>query len=494
MDMKIGRRGLRLAVLAAACGALAVTVISSCQVRPAADPAPTATTTPSSAPRATARVSVDTSGGYVGSLSAGFVGLSFESGKLDSGAFAPHGDLPQLLKNLGPSVMRFGGNSVDQSYSGISQSGLQGLAGLARAAGWSVLYSENLGHYSATTVTNDVSAVAATLGSSLAAFACGNEPDIYHGNGVRARTYDESEYLTQVNACYDAIRAGDPGAPLEGPDLAGQVSWLDSYAEAEKGTVTWIGKHVYSLDCPQTAPPAQVAARLLSPATNEQDVTAFDAVSAAAQIAHAQARITEAGSDCGGNDGVSDAYPSTLWAVNFILTGAENGISGMDFHGGLTYSCQYFTPLCQTGTDSYGAQPVYYGMLFAHLLGAGKLLPVTLTSASGNGSPAPGSSGKPNLAAFALRTASGGLRILVENMSPDQTATTIATGSTASGATELTLTAPSLLAQSGIRIQGSQIGSDGTLRPGPATPVSCAAGSCQLTIQPYSAAIVTVHS
>jgi hypothetical protein len=130
-------------------------------------------------------------------------------------------------------------------------------------------------------------------------------------------------------------------------------------------------------------------------------------------------------------------------------------------------------------------------MLFAHLLGTGKLLPVTLTSASGSASPAQGSSGKPNLAAFALRTASGGLRILVENMSADQTATTITTGSGASGATELTMTAPSLLAQSGIRIQGSEIGSDGALRPGPPTPVSCAAGSCHVTLAPYSAAIVS---
>jgi hypothetical protein len=44
------------------------------------------------------------------------MGLSFESGTLSNGMrFDAVGNLPQLLKNLGPGLLRLGGNSADLS-------------------------------------------------------------------------------------------------------------------------------------------------------------------------------------------------------------------------------------------------------------------------------------------------------------------------------------------------------------------------------------------
>jgi hypothetical protein len=59
-------------------------------------------------------------------------------------------------------------------------------------------------------------------------------------------------------------------------------------------------------------------------------------------------------------------------------------------------------------------------------------------------------------------------------------------------ATVLYLTAQSPLATSGITIQGAQVAADGSFTPGAPSMVGCAAGTCPVTIAPYTAVIVTV--
>ena len=64
-------------------------------------------------------------------------------------------------------------------------------------------------------------------------------------------------------------------------------------------------------------------------------------------------------------------------------------------------------------------------------------------------------------------------------------------GSTSGSGSLLALTAPSLTATSGVRIQGSAVAANGIFTPGPATAVTCAGGSSGMTLQPYSAVILT---
>jgi hypothetical protein len=480
-------------VLAAACGLL-VAATAACTPGAADSPA-TAGTAPASAaapPRIAtygATVTVDTSGKVLGSTSDHFVGLSFESGRLNTGWFDNVGDLAAVLRNLGTPVMRFGGNSVDTAYKGISPSALAGLTRLASASGWTVLYSEPLAHFDAAAVTRDARAVSTALGGRLAGFACGNEPDLYHSNGLRPPSYSEGTYLTQAAQCFRAVRAGAPDAMLEGPDFSSALGWLPRYAAAERGTIGWLGEHEYPLGCQlEGDPPAQLAAELLSPSLAARENAFFGTVTAAARSAGAAAHITETSSTCdGGADGMSNTYATALWVVQYLLNGAEHGISGMNFHGGLTGGCQYFTPLCKTGENEYAPQPIYYGMLFAHMLGTGQLLPVTTAA----GSPAL------NLAAFALRSSAGGLRVLVENLSPYRAATGVRAGGTPAtapgSATALTMNAPSLLATSGIRIQGAEVAADGTFKAGPPASVACPHGTCRLTLEPYSAVLLTLR-
>jgi hypothetical protein len=433
-------------------------------------------------------VTVNTSGKIAGGINSHYVGLSFESGGLSSGKFDNVGDLARLLKNLGSSVMRFGGNSVDRAtFTGATASALAGLARLAAASGWTVLYSENLGTFgpgTASAVTADARNVSAALGSHLSAIACGNEPDLYHHNGIRPASYTQGDYLKEAASCLAAIRAGAPGAALAGPDTAG-AAWLPGYAAKEAGKVGWLDQHYYPMGCGlQGKTPAQFAARLLSPGLRASEAAFFDGAARAAKTAGAKLRMSETNTACGGGaPGASDSYASALWVVDYLLTGAEHGVYGMNFHGGLGTGCTGYTPLCQVGANEYAAQPVYYGMLFTRLLGSGHLLPVTVSATSSAG----------NVVAFALRPLTGGgLRLIVENLSKYHTNAVLRVGGHPSSATVLHLTAPSLLATSGVRIQGAAVGPDGRLPAAKPDTVHCASGSCPVMIGPYTAVLVTV--
>jgi hypothetical protein len=431
-------------------------------------------------------VTVNTSGKVAGGINSHYIGLSFESGGLASGKFDNVGDLARLLKNLGSSVLRLGGNSVDRAtFTGATASTLAGLARLAAASGWTVLYSENLGHKAtASAVTADARNVAAALGSHLSAMACGNEPDLYHHNGIRPASYTESDYLKEAASCLAAISAGAPGVTLAGPDTAG-AGWLPGYAAKEAGKVGWLDQHYYPMGCGlqgQTLP--QFAAKLLSPGLRATEAAFFDNAARAAKTARARLRMSETNTACGGGaPGASDSYASALWVVDYLLTGAEHGVYAMNFHGGLGTGCAGYTPLCQVGLNEYTAMPVYYGMLFTRLLGSGHLLPVTVSATSSAG----------NVVAFALRPLTGGgLRLIVENLSKYHTSAVLRVGGHPTSATVLHLTAPSLLAPSGVRIQGAAVAADGSFAAGKPDTVHCSSGSCPVTIAPYTAVLVTI--
>jgi len=360
---------VRPALVVGLCAAFAIVVAALVSQAGAATPKPFAAT-----------VTVDTSAASIGSTDDQYIGLSFESGTLNSGQFDDVGDLPQMLRNLGRSVIRFGGNSVDTSFTGITHSALAGLVRLAKATGWTVLYSENLGHYNASDVTRDARAVSAALGSQLAALACGNEPDLFPNVGLRP-SYTESEYISQAASCLGAIRAGAPSAAIEGPDTSG-MGWLPDYAAIEAAPLRWLGQHYYPMGCGLGGlSRAAFAQTMLSAAQTANEAAFFSAAAAAAAVAGAPLRMSETNSAChGGAIGVSDAYASALWVVDYLLTGVEHGVTGFNFHGGLSTVCDGYTPLCQVGANEYAAQPVYYGMLFTHLLGSGNLQPVTVTT------------------------------------------------------------------------------------------------------------------
>jgi hypothetical protein len=409
-----------------------------------------------------------------------FIGLSFESSNTQkSSIFATTGTYPALLKNLGHGVMRFGGKSVDTStYTGITRSNLASLAKLVQATGWKVNYSENLGHFKASRVTSDAKAVATALGSHLMAFACGNEPDDYLLHHLRPAGYTEAAYLKEVPPCFAAIHKGAPGAPVEGPNTF-HVAWLPSYAAAVKaGTfhINDLAEQYYPMTtCGRTTPGG--AATLLSRATAAAEASVFASVASSAAVTRTPFIIGETNSaSCSGITGVSNTFAAALWAVDYVLLAAEKGARGIYFHGSLSTYCTSYTPICNKGKGRYVAEPVYYGLLFAHLLGSGQMLKTTIAT-------------KADIAAHAV-TSGGRTSVMVENLSGSPSALTLKDAKVSGTATVLHLTGRALGATSGVKIQGRSVTSSGTFAPGAASHATCKAGVCTLTIPGHTAVIL----
>ena len=132
---------------------------------------------------------------------ADFLGLSFESAEVPRLAlFRPGGELDTMLRSLGGGVMRLGGVSADKTAAWvpegaqapswasttISPADVTRVAELAREAGWSTLWTLNLGHYEPARAAREAAAVRTSFGQGLLGLEVGNEPNAYAKEGLRA--------------------------------------------------------------------------------------------------------------------------------------------------------------------------------------------------------------------------------------------------------------------------------------------------------------------
>ncbi|HKT01025.1 MAG TPA: glycosyl hydrolase family 79 C-terminal domain-containing protein [Rugosimonospora sp.] len=455
------------------------------------------------APLSTVVVTVDASR-TAGVLPATVLGLSYEADELAlrPGFEAGRGNLANLMRGLGTGYLKVGANAVDDyviwnpdhlpvppwAKTSIGPPEIDVLAGLAQATGWRVELGVNLARFDAPRATAEAQYATARLGALLAAVECGNEPNGYAGR-VRPAGYGYADYRAEFEACADAVTRA--GAPLAGPNTyAG--AWIANFARDEHDRVVLLTDQPYALAQDPARQPT--LADLLSPATAARDLRLVDRAVAVARAYHLPLRRDETNSvNQGGLAGVSDVYGSALWALDYTLRLAQHGVSGLNFHGtaGLCGrpetdgKVRHYTPLCAAGAADLAAgvltpQPVYYGLLMAHLLGAGEFLPVTVTGA-----------GSRHVDAYAVRGADGRVRVLVVNADPAAAALRLDPG-TGHAAEVLHLTGESLDSSAGIAIQGRRVNRDGTFTPGPPDRISAGPGGFTLALRPASATLVTV--
>jgi hypothetical protein len=252
------------------------------------------------------------------------------------------------------------------------------------------------------------------------------------------------------------------------------MNLLTVHQYAGSGTIT----------IPQLLAPTQITSQLNSVASNL----------AAAKANGLPMRVDEANSAfSGGVDGVSNTYASALWVIDYGLSMAQDGLQGVNIHGGLGVcndpiwngKFQRYTPICAANTayqlaEVYQVMPIYYGIWMARQMGPGRFLPVTVSSDT-------------NISAYAVKGDDGRTRIALVQKDATTGApvhVTLSVGGGNRSAKVLHMTGDAL---SGVAtaVQGSTVTPTGKLTPGKADTARIAGGTLSLDVPSGSATIVT---
>jgi hypothetical protein len=420
-------------------------------------------------------------------LAPGFAGFSYEKSRLTVPLFdAGNTALVTLFRRLGSGVLRVGGNSVDKTTWNAAGAGLTAgsiapadvnrLAGFLGAAGWQVIYGLNFATNTPAQMASEAAYAAQSLGDRLYGFEIGNEPDLYHSNGLRPITYSYADFRTEWEAYAAAIRTQVPGAILTGPASAYNTSgYTKPFAADESAMIALLTQHYYRAN---GQVPTSTIDLLLQPDPNLPPTLQSLKTAASANKISGAYRLAEANSFYnGGAPNVSDAFGTALWAIDFLFTNAANGSSGVNFHGGGQGSG--YTPIADDGTHVVEVRPEYYGIYLFSMAANGGLLETQVTS------------GGLAVSAYAVAATDGSTAVVLLNKDRTTTANvTVGLGATYTHASLTVLTGPSLDSPTGELLQGAPIAADGSWSPPTPPTIPVNGSTLTLTVGASSAVLV----
>ncbi|HEX5852156.1 MAG TPA: hypothetical protein VFY36_03585 [Solirubrobacteraceae bacterium] len=436
----------------------------------------------------------------------GAVGFSTEAGELSRGRLsAAHLSLVRLMRLLGPSVIRIGGNSVDVSWwtssgepppawatSTVTPAELSVLHGLLRATGWRVLLGVNLGHFEPARAADEARVARRVLGHGLLGIELGNEPDDFGHRqfGLRPSTYGLDEYLSEAETYIEALKAAAPGVAVYGPATTQKAGWLTQMGASGR-IFSEITQHYYATStCPGKPPAvAPTLAGLLSPAERQLEDEVLGALAAGSALSRLPTRIGETNdAACMASAAVSPVFGSALWALDWTLRAGASGVRGLNFHGNLGGVCgaNPESPICaESGRAAHDgeltAQPEYYGLLAASRLEGGRFVPTKLTS----------SKPLPDLTTWATLASDGTLRLALDNLAVSGGAQPISIPMSGYTATVESLAAASPDARRGVTLGRAHVTASGRWR---AKPVRVRhRRTLRVVLRPASAVIVTLR-
>jgi hypothetical protein len=433
-----------------------------------------------------------------------FLGLSFEATALRRLAgYADRGDLVEMLRSLGPGMLRFGGITADENVawtdaatpkpawasSTIDAADLYAIANIARRSGWKVLLTVGMAHYEPAPAAREVAAAHSALGSYLAAVEIGNEPDAYGNHGFRALPWIAQGYEEEVSSYREAIDALTPGVPIAGPDVSGSGAfgeWGEEEALSQKPVL--LTGHHYPLGCAQTPPPS--IETLLSPATRGREAHSLATYLKVAGEYGTPLRVDETNTvSCGGVAGISDTFASALWASAYITQAMAAGAAGINLQGNPS-NCAGYTPVCAPdpaalADGSLRAQPEWDALLLSRSLVGYRPLPTTISAAD-----------SPNLVATSFSGPDRSMKVMLVDDAPpgaSPLALRLDVGAGMGAAHVARLTAPSPASTHDVLLTGSTEAPTGS-RHASAGPESLTthSGIVEVELDPSSAALVTV--
>ena len=396
---------------------------------------------------------------------------------------APNAGYFRLMRNLGDGILRLGGNSQDNSCWARAQAphpdgcvaeltapDLKLFGEAARASGWRLIVGLNLKQNAPGWAQREVTeGVVREIPRPLVfALEPGKEPDLFTRTPYRASGYSAADQAKEFLAYVQAFKA-DPAArryPVVGPatccgwrnptDLA---TFVDGVGRAN---LTWITVHNYS---ETTCNGRQVSiARLLSPELMDQFNREARPLAALARERRLPISMAETNSaSCGGMPGVSNAFASALWGLDYSFSLADDGYAGVAFHtsyrpgGGSSYNpVDTYVRRDSAGASRYRnvAEPLYYALyLFGRHASGARLLPAAIDT-------------RANVRAWAVRRcATCAVEVFVLNKDSSASGPVrVHLGRRMGDGTLLLLAAPSLgsLAPD-VRLGGVQFESDGSI-------------------------------
>lgn len=412
----------------------------------------------------------------VGEISEDFVGLGYETSAVAQPDFfsAKNTRLIKLYHNLGPrGLIRIGGNVSDHTrfipngtplaktergVTVINRASLTDLGDFARATGWKVMWGLNLGTGNREEAVQEAVAVNAALGSSLHSFEIGNEVDL-----MRKYSKDYDAYHAAYIEYKAAIRARLPRANFSGPDVAGNMRFVEKFVAAESGGMRLATHHYYRGGAHD---PKSTMQRLLS--RDDAFDTRLEQLHTLCAAHHIDYRINEVNSFFGGGkEGVSDRFGSALWCLDYMFDLASHGCSGVNMETDINQLgfISFYSPIVHDAAGVCSARPEYYGMLAFAMAGRGNLLKTSIEKDD------------IDLTAYATKDGRGTIYLTVINK--DLTCDAAIECRLPEGyrsAEAYRLRCPSIDAKSGVTFGGAAVASDGGWIPAVPESVNITAG------------------
>lgn len=438
-----------------------------------------------------------------------FVGLSYESAQLSEPAFfsAQHKNLIALFRRLNPSgILRIGGNTSEfcwfqatpettapmlhvppgdpaQNWMphrlfAIQPAAIDALAGFLDATGWTVIYGLNFGNSTPERAASEAAYVQQKLGSRLAFFQIGNEPDFYRdaNNRIRPSGWGFDDYVREWIAFAGAVSARVPGARFGGPDTGASSDWITRFGEEVapklgKRLVALTG-HYYAEGPPND--PRVTTERLLAgdPRIAQSTREIVRVADAYGLVYH----MTE-GNSCyrGGKPGLSNAFAASLWVADYLLKLASMGCGGVNLHGGdsrflsaglgdhnpglevagnkkLGAPNGFYTPIATEQGQAAQVRPVYYGMLLTQEFAGATMLALEASSTE-------------MLGVYAAEKNRKMVVALVNKAASVHRDITLTTERSFHNASLWRLTAPALDASTDVELGSAVVGRDGMWNP-----------------------------
>ncbi len=425
-------------------------------------------------------------------IGADFAGFSFEKSHMIDGYFRGTNEpLIKLFKLLGPSLLRIGGNSVDRTLwdrnadAGVGDGGVgtpiapgevDNLADFVKASDWKILYGVNMKRSPSPSVAaEEASYAAGKFGDSLYGFEIGNENDLYPGTALQP-TWNYANFVAQWESFADAMRGGVPDASFTGPASAGHYStWTVPFAQSEKTRIILLTQHYYRGNGQLATSTLDL---LLSPDPNlPTELQALAKAAADNRIAKGY-RLAEANSFYnGGRNGVSNAYGTAMWVVDFLFTNAKYGSSGVNFHGG--GNSAGYTPIADANGNVVGVRPEYYGLLLFRRAGTGPMYQTDVAAQN------------LNFTAYSIGQSDGSTKIIVLNKDANTTVhATLDLGKNVARADAIRLRGPDLAGTDGVTLGGAPVQIDGTWAPNAPETLATSGHTVTIDIPPVSAALI----